>query len=141
MSAIFQQLPTAFIEQAVYISSTGIGLVSTISIQPGQFATVVLELDVWRVANYYIERAIVKAEHPPWIEEFADRILVVWIPCGKKFRILRIFGKTFMFCQKFGKGVTQFLILSTQFCFLLGGLGKEMLVPHFFEGNFGVLNV
>ena len=69
----------------------------TILIETSQFTAIVLQLDIWRIANDDIE-PIGKAEHPFYVKEWTDCVLVVGVPCCQLFSTELAFE---VFRQKF----------------------------------------
>ncbi len=79
MSIRLQKLMTTLVEQTIYIACTCKCLIIAIGIQFCQFATIILKLNVRWIAYDNI-KTIADPEHPFWIKEIGNSILVVWIP-------------------------------------------------------------
>lgn len=69
MASVLQQLITPLIEKAINVPGTGKGLITARFIQIAQLTIIVLELNVWRIANNDV-KAILDIEHPFGREKF-----------------------------------------------------------------------
>lgn len=108
MSIGLQKLMATLVEQAIDIACACKCLIIAIGIQLCQFSTVVLKLNVWRIADHDV-KAIVNPEHPFRIEEIGNGILIVWIPFCKLLSISR--SKVIVFSQQTGQFLAKLFVL------------------------------
>ena len=130
MSIRLQELITTLVEQTIDIACTCKCLIIAIGIQLCQFATIILKLNIWRIANNNV-KTIADPEHPFRVEEVGNCILVIWISIRELLSISRC--KVFIISQQVSQFFTKFFVLPTQCAFTICSLGDKMLMANCFK--------
>ena len=80
-TALFQQLMSSLIKQAINVTATIECFISTRGIQISQFSFICLQLNIWWI-TYDNIKTIRYAKHPLNIEKWRNWVLVIWVPFG-----------------------------------------------------------